>query len=193
MESAVGLQSAKEAPESEVPAAQQAVFTATATTGAPPRAKKVVSLKRSAKQQPRPETLHNGDTSNVMVVTPTVLSIDAAIMRRFERARETAASHTAVVLDALRATAHDLPTLVRNGRPAQRPDDLFPWRASPGQSRTTRPEQLRIRPTVGEIRVIDDLVETVNTEINSHQPGVGRASRSEVIAAALNTYLPKTI
>ncbi len=155
-----------------------------------PQGTRPAAPKKAAAKPVARDTQQVDIAPNVMVVSPTVLSIEGSLMRRFERARKTAPSHTAIVLDALRACKDDLSTLVREARPAGASGDLFPWRRAPGQSRTTRPEQLRIRPTVGELGVIDGLVHDVNAELNSQQPGVRRASRSEVVAAALNLYLP---
>ena len=151
------------------------------------------STSRSSKRYSRsalPDLGVDIDDPGATVVSPTVLSIAGPIMRRFEKARTQAASHTSLVLDALRAHAQALPALVADSRPAAPKDDLFPWRSKPGAPRTSRPEPLRIRPTVGELQVIDGLVNWVNTELPHYGPGGAKASRSEVVAAALNAYLP---
>ena len=128
-----------------------------------------------------------------LLPSPTVLSVPGSVMRRFELAREKAASHTGLVLDALRAHADDLPALVLAGRPGPRPDDLFPWRPSTGELLAAdRPEPLRVRPTVGELSVIDQLVTWVTTEVAQLRPGSKKANRSEVVTAALRAYLPST-
>lgn len=136
---------------------------------------------------PAPKT--QGTPEN-MIVSPSVLTIENSIMRRFERARKTAPSHTAIVLDALRSCAQELPSLVRNARPQQSTNDLFPWRAAPGEKRAGRAEQLRIRPTVGELGVIDGLVEWVNGELGAPEQGPRRVTRSKLVATALDRYLP---
>lgn len=120
-----------------------------------------------------------------------MLSIAGPIMRRFEKARAEAVSHTSLVLDALRAHAKQLPDLVAAGRPAAPTGDLFPWRSAPPKGRGGRPEPLRVRPTAGELRVIDALVSWVNSDMLGRRPSSTKASRSEVVAAALNAYLPK--
>ncbi|MDM4723480.1 hypothetical protein QTQ03_29315 [Micromonospora sp. WMMA1363] len=126
-----------------------------------------------------------------MMVTPTVLSIPGEIMRRFEQARPQHASHTALVLNALRAHAEHLPDLVLERRPGPRPGDLFPYRAEPGSGAPLRPAPLRIRPTAGELAIMDALSGWVNNEIWHRRPGGRKVSRSEVVAVALDVYLPQ--
>jgi len=130
------------------------------------------------------------DDASAMIVTPTVLSIGGSIMRRFEAARPSGASHTALVLDALRAHVNELPRLVERRRPEGRPGDLFPWRGVPGEHSKDRPEPLRIRPTAGELAVMDALVTWVNSKLRHSLAGARKASRSEVVAAALDAFLP---
>jgi hypothetical protein len=125
-----------------------------------------------------------------MMVTPTVLSVPAPVLRRFETARARAASHTALVLDALRAHASQLPDLVMALRPGPRPGDLFPYRATPGRARADKPGPLRIRPNAGELAIMDELTGWVNTEISRRRPGGRKVSRSEIVAVALDAYLP---
>lgn len=128
----------------------------------------------------------------MMIYSPTVLSVPAVVMLRFEAARPAAASHTALVLDALRAHAAELPDLVLAKRPGPRPGDLFPLRAVPGGGEPLRPQPLRIRPTVGELRIMDGLTDWVNDEIRRRRPGGRKVSRSEVVAVALDKYLPES-
>ena len=125
-----------------------------------------------------------------MMVTPTVLSIPASILKRFEAARPRVASHTALVLDALRAHAEQLPDLILALRPGPRPGDLFPYRATPGVGSGDRPGPLRIRPTAGELAIMDGLTAWANGEIRRRRPGGRKVSRSEVVAVALDAYLP---
>jgi len=125
----------------------------------------------------------------LMMYSPTVLSIPASVMERFEAARPGAASHTALVLDALRAHARQLPDLVLDKRPGPKLGDLFPQRAVPGGGKPLRPQPLRIRPTVGELQIMDALTGWVNEEIRRRRPG-RKVSRSEVVAVALDAYLP---
>jgi hypothetical protein len=127
----------------------------------------------------------------LMMYAPTVLNIAGGIMRRFDVARQREASHTAVVLNALRGHARELPDLVLAARPGPRPGDLFPYRAVPGQAAHDRKEPLRIRPTAGELRIMDALTTWVTGEISRRRPGGPKVSRSEVVAAALDAYLPK--
>jgi hypothetical protein len=58
------------------------------------------------------------DDPTAHIVSPTVLSVPASIVERFEPARAKAPSHTALVLNALREHAQELPTLILNRRPA---------------------------------------------------------------------------
>lgn len=139
---------------------------------------------------PLPDLEIDLDDPTALIVTPTVCSVGSRIMRRFDVARASAASHTAVVIDAMRAHARELPELVLASKPGGRPDDLFPWRETAGQRSTDRPEPLRLRPIRGELAVIDKLVDWVNTELNRRRPGIKKVSRSEVVAVALVAYLP---
>jgi hypothetical protein len=130
------------------------------------------------------------DDPTALMVTPTVLSVPNTILRRFEAARRQGSSHTGLVLDALRAHAEQLPDLVLALRPGPRPGDLFPYRATPGAASTDRPGPLRIRPTAGELAIMDKLAAWVNGEISHNRPGVRKVSRSEVVAVALDAFLP---
>jgi hypothetical protein len=130
------------------------------------------------------------DDPTALLITPTVLSVPNTILRRFEQARMTAPSHTGLVLDALRAHAAQLPDLVKALRPGPRPGDLFPYRATPGAGSGDRPGPLRIRPTAGELGIMDRLTGWVNDEIRRGRAGVRKVSRSEVVAVALDSYLP---
>jgi hypothetical protein len=138
------------------------------------------------------------DDPAALVITPTVLSVPEPLMRRFERTRRSFDSNTAVVLEALRAHANELPQLVaRTRRPARATgqQDLFPWRTPTrpirGATARVRRVQLPIRPLAGELQVIDSLVEWVQQEIGAASRSLGgRVTRSEVAVAALEAYLP---
>lgn len=135
------------------------------------------------------------DDPATLVPSPTVLSVPEPIMRRFERARRTAESNTAVVLDALRAHLRDLPRLVAEARrpAAATAGEPFPWRTSKSghAAGKVRRVQLPIRPLAGELQVIDTLVSWVQNQIGTGSRALGgRTNRSEVVVAALNAYLP---
>jgi hypothetical protein len=140
---------------------------------------------------PLPDLEVDLDDPTALMVTPTVLSVPNTILLRFEQARLKAPSHTALVLDALRAHATELPALVAALRPGPRPGDLFPYRATPGTTSSERPGPLRIRPTAGELAIMDRLTSWVNDEIRRGRAGVRKVSRSEVVAVALDAYLPQ--
>ncbi|WP_432951279.1 hypothetical protein ACQPXM_41445 (plasmid) [Kribbella sp. CA-253562] len=134
---------------------------------------------------------------SMTIVSATVLSIRGHLMRRFELARPTAPSHTVLILEAVKATAQDLPSLVAAARPSAAPGDLFPARplGSAGSSAVTdpqldRPEPLRIRPTVGELTIIDGLAEWVTSILRASTPRAPKVNRSELVSAALDSYLP---
>lgn len=118
---------------------------------------------------------------------PTTMNVPMSIMARFARLRRDADSHTGVVLDALRETVARLPELVAEARPQPRTGDLFPLR---GSGQRERRDPLRIRPTVAELAVIDRIVQWVAEEIDHRYPGSPRVTRSEVVATALDVYLP---
>lgn len=127
----------------------------------------------------------------MMLYSPTVLSIPADVKDRFEVARKAAPSHTGLVLDALRVHAPGLPELVLAKRPGPRPGDLFPLRAEAGTGGSRRPPQpLRVRPLVGELRIMDLLTEWVNSRVQLVRPGAKKVTRSEVVAVALDAALP---
>ncbi|MGV7570777.1 hypothetical protein PJL70_08200 [Mycobacterium kansasii] len=125
------------------------------------------------------------------IVSPTVLSIPASIIKRFERARADSPSHTALVLDALRAQVHDLPALILNRRPGPKPGDLFPYRDTPGRTATDTPMPLRIRPTKGELNIMKQLTDWSSAQIAHQRPGTRHTNRSEMVAAALDAFLPQ--
>lgn len=138
--------------------------------------------------------LQVGEDPAARVVSPTQLSVRGSIMRRFdaERKQRPGATHTSLMLDAVRATAPRLPTLVLVSRPTARAGDLFPWRPSPEETPTDdRPEPLRIRPLIGELTVIDDLVTWVNDHVQRQQPRSPKVTRSELVSVALDESLPK--
>lgn len=124
------------------------------------------------------------------IVSPTVMSIPESIVARFDKARSKAPSHTAVVLNALRKHAHELPALILARRPGPNPGDLFPWRDSPGDSGSETPLPLRIRPTKAELKVMKTLQDWSTKQIRAQRPGARETNRSEMVAAALDAYLP---
>jgi hypothetical protein len=124
------------------------------------------------------------------MVSPTQLSIPASIVARFDHARANASSHTSLVIDALRAHADALPHLVLSRRPGPREGDLFPFRAVSAAAAAETPLPLRIRPTRGELDVMKKLVDWVNVCIAQQRPGSKPTNRSEMVAAALDAYLP---
>lgn len=118
-------------------------------------------------------------------VKPTVLSVDASIVERFEAARKNTASHTGLILQAVEATYQRLPQLILDRRPKPPEGGLFGFRPTPGETESERRLPIRIRPLVAELKVIDDLVaqcqRAVDPEVN----------RSEMVAAALDAHLPE--
>jgi hypothetical protein len=127
-----------------------------------------------------PDLSVNSEDPAALVVSPTVLSVPEPLMRRFEKARRSNVTNTGIVLDALRAHLAELPTLVARARQgpvaaASGATEPFPWRASTTKVRRV---QLPIRPLVQQ-------------EIGAVPRSLGgRTNRSEVVAAALNAYLP---
>ncbi|GIJ28260.1 hypothetical protein Vqi01_34220 [Micromonospora qiuiae] len=143
-----------------------------------------------------PDLSVDPDDPAALVVSPTVLSVPAPLMARFERARRTSTSNTELVLDALRAHLADLPRLVAEARrpAAAAADEPFPWRRTSAQRRAAgkvRRVQLPIRPLVGELYVIDTLVAWVQEQLGAGSRSLGgRINRSEVVVAALDAHLP---
>ncbi|CAA0126475.1 Uncharacterised protein [Mycolicibacterium vanbaalenii] len=126
------------------------------------------------------------------IVSPTVMSIPESIVARFDKARSKAPSHTAVVLNALRKHAPELPSLILARRPGPNPGDLFPWRDAPGDSGSETPLPLRIRPTKAELKVMKTLQDWSTKQIREQRPGARETNRSEMVAAALDAYLPSS-
>lgn len=125
-----------------------------------------------------------------LVPAPTTLNVPASIVDRFEQALPLRTTHAALMLDAVRARAERLPELVIARRPAPRAGDPFPLRAVPGEGRPERPGTLRVRPMKAEVEVLDRLTEWVDAEVRRARPGGRKVSRSEVVTAALDVYLP---
>jgi hypothetical protein len=164
---------------------------ADAQVNAPPaRSGRRAAASASDGRRLRPNLNLNLADPTAMTMAPTVLSVPMSILQRFEAARTGAVSHTALLLDALRKHADELPDLVLARRPGPRPGDLFPYRAQPGENMSDRPGPLRIRPNAGELRIMDALTTWVNGEIRRLRPGGRKVTRSEIAAAALDKFLP---
>ena len=130
------------------------------------------------------------DERTAVLPNPTVMSVPASIMARFDEARRSADSHTELVLDALEAAGARLPDLVLARRPKLARTGLFA-RADRVKGEPDRTAALRVRPTVAELDQIDQLVAWVDSEVKRERPGGRPVSRSEAVAAALHNYLPK--
>lgn len=124
------------------------------------------------------------------IVSPTQLSIPTSIVTRFDKARAGASSHTALVIDALRENAERLPDLILGRRPGLKAGDLFPFRAAVEKTEAETPMPLRIRPTRGELDIMEKLVNWANEVIAKQRPGAKKTNRSEMVAAALDAHLP---
>ena len=118
-------------------------------------------------------------------VKPTVLSVDESVVHRFEEARKNAASHTGMILKAIEAHYKELPQLIQSRRPKPAEGALFSFRPAPGEVVSERRLPLRIRPLEAELAIIDKLVDQCRIEVDSE------VHRSELVAAALDAYLPK--
>jgi metal-responsive CopG/Arc/MetJ family transcriptional regulator len=159
----------------QAPAAPAAVATPPVPAPAPPPARQKLDVNDPAAR----------------IVEPTVLSLPASLADRFHRARKEGATttNTSIVLDALRQHVHELPALVLGRRPAPKADDLFPWR-DPAPAVADKRAMVHIRPTRGELAVMQRLIAQVDAVINQQRPGEDSTNRSEMIAAALDAYLP---
>ncbi|WP_150255233.1 hypothetical protein [Nocardiopsis deserti] len=175
---------APEATEKDVPEEVEPVAPAPAPKPQPtPRPAQTPKAEPTQEEPPASATASEADR----MVRPTVVNVPMSVMRRFERARRDAPSHTAMVLDALRAHHVDLADLVRGLRPAPPPaDDLFPLRATPGEREPEDKLPLRIRPLKGELEIIDRLCEQTAEAL-----GEPEVTRSDLISAALDAHLPK--
>lgn len=141
-------------------------------------------------EQPEDDT--DPDDATAHYVSPTVAKIPAAVMTRFNKARQTAASHTAPVLDAMVAHAHELDQLILQHRPeiAAR----YAQRRVPVRRLTTEKStkaDLRIRPTEAELGYLKALVNSINVWLEANWPKTKPTDQSEVITVLLDAYLPK--
>jgi len=122
---------------------------------------------------------------------PTTLNVPASVVERFEAARPVTTKHAALMLHAIRTEAEHLPELVLARRPELLEGDPFPLRAVPGEEhKSERAGTLRVRPIRAEVEVLDRLTAWVDAEVQRRRPGGRRVSRSEVVTAALDAYLP---
>jgi hypothetical protein len=122
---------------------------------------------------------------------PTTLNVPASVVERFEAVRSVRTTHAALMLHAVRTEAERLPELVLARRPELREGDPFPLRPVPGEEQATeRPGTLRVRPIRAEVEVLDRLAAWVDAEVQRRRPGGRKVSRSEVVTAALDAYLP---
>lgn len=160
----------------------------TTREAASPRTRQASGQARTAQASRMPNLEVDLEDPTALVVAPTTLSVPGLIMARFRRAVRHGA-YTEMVLDALRACAPRLPDLVRQARPGPSPGDLFPHRARKASPRG-RPEPLRIRPLTGELRIMDAITQWADREVNGTRIGGRRVTRSEVVAVALDAYLP---
>jgi hypothetical protein len=171
------------------------VTTPGTTDEAPPAPANVQVAPQSERwgQEPPGLILSVDDPAALLPVVVQLNIADGTVMARFRRAADRkGATFTSLVLDALRQHQHELATLVARRRPHADPNDLFPHRAPP---RSAPPVPgggvIRTRPTVGELKIIDALVARANEQIVRGRLGVRPVSRSELVTAALDGYLPK--
>lgn len=155
------------------------------TGGAP-----ALPVQKVSWEQPEDDT--DPDDATAHYVSPTVAKIPAAVMTRFNKARQTAASHTAPVLDAMVAHAHELDQLILQHRPeiAAR----YAQRRVPVRRLTTEKStkaDLRIRPTEAELGYLKALVNSINVWLEANWPKTKPTDQSEVITVLLDAYLPK--
>ena len=98
--------SAESAPAEGVPAQEPPATSArSAAASSAPQAASTSTGERSAAGVP--DLTVDMDDPAAVAVSPTVLSVPAPLMARFERARRTSTSNTELVLDALRAHLAD--------------------------------------------------------------------------------------
>ncbi|WP_412741266.1 hypothetical protein [Krasilnikovia sp. MM14-A1259] len=145
-----------------------------------------------APSEPRPVPADDDPAALLPVVVQFNIA-DGTVMARFRRATDRkGVTFTGLVLDALRKHQHELADLVARRRPHADPNDLFPHRATPrGGPSVPGGGVIRIRPTVGELKIIDALVDDTSKKIVRGRLGVKAVSRSELVTAALDGYLPK--
>lgn len=160
-------------PQEHKAGAEAATGEVTTTTATAPPAVPVVVQPPTTQAGPAglPDLAIDLNDPDAHIPSPTVMSIPESIVVRFNSARATAPSHTAIVLNALREHAHELPALILARRPGPTPGDLFPWRGAPGKSGTETPLPLRIRPTKAERKVMKVLETWASQQIRLQRPG----------------------
>ncbi|MFI5782648.1 hypothetical protein [Nocardia sp. NPDC051570] len=182
---------APEAPEKPVettPAAAKAKPRGAATT---PPAQGSGGLPAQKQAWVMPEDSIEPDDPTALYVKPTVAKIPVPVMRRFNNARRGAASHTAVVLDAMAEHAHELDQLILRHRPeiaARYTRQRMPLRRLTMDKQTK--DDLRIRPTEAELGYLKALVDSINAWLEANWPKIKPTDQSEVLTVLLDAYLP---
>ncbi|MEV6774410.1 hypothetical protein AB0N05_37815 [Nocardia sp. NPDC051030] len=119
----------------------------------------------------------------------TTSKVPVSIMRRFNTARRSAPSHTAILVDAVRKHADSLPQLILRQRPEiSRPDLDDPLRHITFDSESK--DDLRIRPTLLELQYFKALVESINVWLEANWPSSRPTNQSEIFAVMLDADLP---
>lgn len=133
---------------------------------------------RSGRRQPEPEPEPVGDPDGVGIYLP------ASLRRRLRHfwASEVVTdgprkTYTDIVLDAIEATVGQLRDMLRVAPPRSGP--LFSGRIPLRETHDEDQVAVTLRPSVGDLAVIDSLVEEF-----------GASSRSTFVAKALSAYLP---
>jgi hypothetical protein len=113
-------------------------------------------------------------------VQAVIVYLPASLRERLRARRsETGDTYTTLALDAVEHCHAELADLLADVRPAARSQGLFAHRG-PRRVQHAEPQvQVNIRPSRGDLTVLDQLVE-------QHQA----PSRSALVAVALNRYLP---
>ncbi|WP_280381341.1 hypothetical protein [Nocardia wallacei] len=138
-----------------------------------------------------PETEIDPDDATALYVTPTVAKVPVAVMRRFNAARRGAASHTAIVLDAMFGHAQELDQLILAHRPeiaARYSRHRMPLRRLTAQKE--KKDDLRIRPTEAELNYLKMLVDSINAWLEQNWPKTKPTDQSEVLTVLLDAHLP---
>jgi hypothetical protein len=126
------------------------------------------------------------------VVKPTRVAIDVSVETRF-KAEAAVLSKTELVMAALTTHLADLPALVLARRPDEQgtSEGFFVRRAPASRSELGVPVYLR--PKVGEWEALGRIEQWVTGVITAGHPGRRKATKSEIITAALATEYPAAL
>ena len=149
----------------------------------------------------KPGTARGGDLPDLSIdwadplmhiVKPNRVAVDVSVEARFKAAAAAAGvpSNTELVMAALHKHLADLPAMVLARRPEEQgaPEGFFVRRAPASRAEPGVP--VHLRPKVGEWEALSRIEQWVTGVITAGHPGRRKATKSEIITAALAVEYP---